>query len=66
MADFAEFIKHSTRQCKGGAGCMCCREGCDCGCVRSCPVWLKVERARWRYNNPSKIRGRADRYESER
>lgn len=66
MPDFAEFIERSTRRCKGGDGCMCCWARCDCGCVLSCPVWLRTERNLFKYNNLRAIGGKSNRHENER
>ena len=31
-------------QCPGGHGCTCCGSDCDCGCVSTCPVYLKWDK----------------------
>jgi hypothetical protein len=30
--------------CPGGTQCTCCREGCDCGCIESCPAAKREQR----------------------
>lgn len=25
-------------ECPGGDDCTCCAPGCDCGCIKDCPV----------------------------